>query len=187
MSYVLPPPKVRPMTLSNRSVVGRHRIFEVLHQDVTASDGSPRRDVFTLECPDWCNVIAVTPAREILFIWQYRFGTDAMELEIPGGVIERGEAPLAAARRELREETGYESDAIVSLGSTAPNPAIQGNTCHFFVAENARPTGATHFDEHEEIEVVPVPVNAVAELIDRGVVRHSLAALALERYLRRTK
>jgi 8-oxo-dGTP pyrophosphatase MutT (NUDIX family) len=172
------------MTLSNRRVVGRHRVFDVIHQDVTDAGGRPLRDVFTFACPDWCNVVAVTPAREIVCIWQHRFGTDRLELEIPGGVLEPGEPPALAAARELREETGYEAERIEPLGLAAPNPALQGNTCHFFVASGARPTAETQFDEHEDIEVALVPEAHVAELIDRGEIRHSLAIVALERYLR---
>lgn len=174
------------MVLSNRETVGRHRVFDVLHQDVTDADGRPRRDVFTFQCPDWCNVLALTPKREVVFIWQYRFGTDQLELEIPGGVLERGEDPIDAARRELREETGYEAARIEVLGSVAPNPALQGNFCHFFVAHEAEKTAETSFDEHEEIEVALVPIAEVAGLIDTGIVRHSLAIAALERFLRQS-
>lgn len=172
------------MALANRRVVGRHRVFDVVQHDVTSADGRPLRDVFTFDCPDWCNVLAVTPEREIVFIWQYRFGTDRLELEIPGGVLEANEPPLEAARRELREETGYEAEHIEAFGSVSPNPALQGNTCHFFLATGARKTAETQFDEHEDIEVALVPEAHLAELVDRGDIRHSLVIVAVERYLR---
>lgn len=172
------------MTLSNRRVVGHHRVFDVLLHDVNDSNGRALRDVYTFGCSDWCNVIAITPEREVVCIWQYRFGTERLELEIPGGVIEPGESPLATATRELREETGYEAEHVEELGSTSPNPALQGNTCHFFLATGARKTAATKFDEHEDIEVVLVPESEIAKLIDDGMLRHSLAIVALERYLR---
>ena len=175
------------MSLTNRQVVGQYRVFDVLHHDVARADGTPLRGVYTFACGDWCNVVAVTPEREVVLIRQYRFGTEAIELEVPGGNLDPREVPLDAARRELREETGYEADTITLLGSASPNPALQGNTCHFFLATGARPTGATSFDEHEDIEVVLVPEDRIAELIDGGEIRHSLAVVALERYLRNTR
>ena len=56
------------------------------------------RDIFVFACPDWCNVVAVTPEAEIVCIWQYRFGTQALELEVPGGVLEANEAPAGTHR-----------------------------------------------------------------------------------------
>jgi ADP-ribose pyrophosphatase YjhB (NUDIX family) len=185
VSSTLPKPRIRPFQLANRQVVGRHRVFDVLHHDVLAPDGRALRGVFTFACPDWCNVVAVTPEAEIVCIWQYRFGTQALELEVPGGVLEANEAPAAAAVRELREETGYEAETIESLGSVCPNPALQGNTCHLFLARGARRTAGTSFDEHEDIEVTLVRLRDLPGLLDEGAVHHALAIVALERALRR--
>src|SRR5262249_34587526 len=63
-----------------------------------------------LECPDWVNVIALTDDRQVVLIRQYRHGVDRVVLEIPSGIVERDEEPLAAAQRELAEETGYTSE-----------------------------------------------------------------------------
>lgn len=152
--------------------------------DLVDGTGKPRRDAFILECPNWCNVIPLTEAGEIVMIWQPRFGTDALSLEVPGGVVDPGEAPLAAAQRELREETGYTAKHIRALGKTEPNPAFQGNLCFSFVAEGVSHSHDTSFDELEECETVLVPIDAVASLIDDGTITHALAVVALERFLR---
>ena len=182
---MLTPPKLRPYRLSNKRVVGQHRIFRVEQQDVHSADGAPLRDVFTFACADWCNVVAVTPERELVLVWQYRFGTEVLELETPGGTVDEGEDPATTAARELREETGYEAERIESLGVVSPNPAIQGNRCHLFLATGCRKTAETDFDELEELEVALVPEAYTARLIDEGTVRHAIAVVALERFLRR--
>ncbi len=144
------------------------------------------RDIFVFACPDWCNVLAETPAGELVFIWQYRFGTDELSLEIPGGVIDAGETPLDAARRELREETGYEAESFDLVSVVEPNPALQGNRCFTFLARGARPTAETAFDDLEDLETVVVPREDIASLIDEQVVTHALVVVALEGYLRKS-
>ena len=143
------------------------------------------RDIHVFTMPDWCNVLAETAEGELVMIWQHRFGTDELSLEIPGGVIDEGEEPLAAARRELREETGYDADSFEVVSVVDPNPALQTNKCWTFFARNARLVGETAFDEIEDLELVLVPKDDVAKIIDDGTVTHALVVVALEQYLRR--
>ncbi|MCU0586279.1 MAG: NUDIX hydrolase [Desulfobacterales bacterium] len=84
-------------------------------------------------------MIPLTPGREVVLIRQYRHGTREVTLEIPGGILEAGDTPSAAARRELGEETGYAAAEMISLGCVHPNPAFLENRCHTFLARNARP------------------------------------------------
>ncbi len=163
---------------------GSYRVFEVRRIELEDGRGRDRGHAFTLAGSDWCNVIAVTPDDDVVFVWQYRFGSDALSLEIPGGVIDAGEAPEHAALRELREETGYEADRIEPLLVIEPNPALQNNRCFTFVAVGARPTTATRFDPMEELETTLLPAARLEDLLDSGQVTHSLVQGALERYLR---
>ncbi len=183
MARVPPPKVVTKMQKTGVARVGDHGVFAV---DRLSYAGSPR-DVFVFTCPDWCNVVAETEGGAIVMVWQYRFGTDAVSLEVPGGVIDPGEAPAEAARRELREETGYEADTFELISTVEPNPALQGNRCFTYFARNARPAGATSFDDLEECETVLVRREDVAEAIDDGTVTHALVVVALEAYLRKIR
>ncbi len=183
--FVLPPPRIRPWKRVATRDVSDHRVFRVQSLSMEDGEGKPRRDFTIFACPDWCNVVAITDARELVLIWQYRFGTDALSLEIPGGVVERHEDPRAASRRELVEETGYDAVAVEDLCVVEPNPALQGNRCFTYLARGARLVATTSFDENEECEVVLVPLDALPQLLDDGAIGHSLCRVGLETYLRR--
>ena len=182
---VLPAPALRSWHPRRIEPVASYRVFEVRRLELEDAAGRPRGDAFVLGCSDWCNVVAVTPDDRVVLVWQYRFGTEAMSLEIPGGVIDPGESAEHAARRELREETGYEAESFAPLLTVHPNPAIQNNRCYTFVARGARATASTAFDAQEELETVLVPTDRIADLLDGGQITHSLVQGALEAFWRK--
>jgi ADP-ribose pyrophosphatase len=186
MPWTLPPPRIRPWTLAKSEDAGHYRIFDVLRGEMILPNGNPcAHTIYTLRCGNWCNVLAITPAGEAVMVWQYRHGTDALSLETPGGVVDAGESPIDGARRELLEETGYAVGRIEPLLTAFPNPAMQGNVFHAFVAWDARRVSDPKLDDAEECEVVLVPVSELAGLIDDGHVSHALCVNVLERFLRR--
>jgi 8-oxo-dGTP pyrophosphatase MutT (NUDIX family) len=159
-----------------------------LRQDrkLRLSEEGRSHDFFLLDAVDWVNVVPVTEAGEVVFIELYRHGIEAPSLEIPGGMIDPEDLdPMAAAAREMREETGYEAEQLVPLGVVHPNPAIQGNRCHTFLAENARLVGDLQSDETEEIRVVLHPVGDVPRLLREGLITHALVVAGLYWYLER--
>jgi ADP-ribose pyrophosphatase len=138
-----------------------------------------QRDFVVAHAPDWVNVVAVTPDRKIVLVRQFRFGSNALSLEVPGGAIEEGEDPVAAGLRELLEETGYGGGTVRPLGRVRPNPAIMDNWCHFVLVEGAVPTGPINWDTDEEIEVLTATVTDVLGWARSGTISHSLSVAAL--------
>lgn len=131
-----------------------------------------------LDCNNWVNIIARREDDTFVFVRQYRQGIDEVTEEIPGGAIDRGEDPLIAAKRELEEETGYQSDSWKQLGVIDPNPAILSNQCYVFFADQVRPTGKQEFDDLEEIELTYFDYQQVREKISQGEITHSLVLAA---------
>lgn len=180
-------PTIRPWRRVRTELVAQYPVFGVERHAIVDGDGNPKKDVSTLRLADWCNVLAITPEQKLVMVWQYRFGTGEMSLEIPGGIVDPGEEPLFAAGRELAEEAGYVPgpSGLVHLATMDTNPAMQGNRCHSFVAEGATPTGNQSFDDLEELEVCLVDLDDLPALVDEGVVRHGLIVASLERFLRK--
>lgn len=157
----------------------RTRIFDVLGARYRHPARGTERDFVVVSAPDWVNVIALTPGDRIVLVRQFRFGIDEFSLEIPGGVMEPGEDPVAAGLRELREETGYTGAPAKLLGTVHPNPAIQSNRCHFVLVEEAVKSHELEWDTDEEIHISTEPVEQVLALARSGGISHGLVLNAL--------
>ena len=158
-------------------------VFEVVSRRcVSPKDG--REKAFTcLRTPEWANVLALTADAMVPMVRQFRHGSREVSLELPGGVVEPGQTPMETARRELMEETGYEAGELELLCRLRPNPAIQDNAIHTFLARGARPTGRTAFDENEELDLVLFPEAGLAGLILDGRIDHAMMVAAIGFYL----
>lgn len=137
-----------------------------------------------LEATDWVNVIALTIPGDLLLVEQFRHGTDAVTLELPGGAVDPGETPHDAALRELEEETGYRATRAHPLGWVEPNPAFLNNRCHTFLALGCEPTGEIDLDPSEEIRVQTTTLAGFTNLIDDGAIAHSLVIAAHDHFQR---
>jgi ADP-ribose pyrophosphatase len=164
---------------TGESVHSRCRLFDVLTARYRHPGREGERDMVVMTAPDWVNVLALTPDQRLVLVRQFRFGIDDLSLEIPGGVIEAGEEPLAAGLRELREETGFSGRNARVLGYVHPNPAIMSNRCHFVFVEDVEPTAGVQWDRDEEIEVLLAPVDEVFAWARSGRIRHALVLDAL--------
>jgi len=170
---------------------GDYRIF-TLRQDLYRHPlQESSKEYVVLEAPDWINVVPVTDEGRVVLIRQFRHGIAAPTLEIPGGMIDEDDAgPADAASREMAEETGFEARAILPIGAVHPNPAIQGNLCHTFLATGARRVGEPRPDPGEVIEVEERELSEIPGLISSGEITHALVVAAffwLEQWLRRER
>jgi ADP-ribose pyrophosphatase len=155
------------------------RIFSIRRDRARFSRDDAEHDFHVLESTDWVNIIPITPSGEVVLVRQFRHGIRECTLEIPGGMVDPEDAsPLVAARREMIEESGYDSERVEALGSIHPNPAIQNNLCHSFVAYDVECRHVQSFDSSEETEVVLVPLVRIPDLIRAGDITHALVVVA---------
>lgn len=152
------------------------RIREDLLEHPRTGAAHPR---VVIDCPDWVNVLAMTPRRQVVMVRQYRNGVGALTLELPGGLVDPGEAPEAAAARELEEETGYRPKRMVPLGWLHPNPPLQSNRCYSFMALDCERVSDGHPDGGEDIQVELHARDALPQMIREGQVTHALTVSAL--------
>ena len=159
------------------------RIFSLQKNRSRSPRTNKEHDFFVLDSGDWVNIIPVTADDRVVLIRQYRHGTEDFTLEIPGGMVDQEDpSPLYAARREMQEESGYDSEDIIPLGAIHPNPAIQGNRCHSFLARNVEKRFEPNFDTTEETEVTLAPLADIPDLIRQGQITHALVVVAFHWY-----
>jgi 8-oxo-dGTP pyrophosphatase MutT (NUDIX family) len=127
---------------------------------------------YLLYYPDWVIIIAVTFDQQLLLVKQFRAGTNAIELELPAGTIDKeDQSPIDAAIRELAEETGYIGDGAEIIGKMTVDSTTHCNYCHVVFIKNVRKAGLQHLDQTEWIELCTVPVSEIKELIIAGKIR----------------
>ena len=160
-----------------------YRILKIREDQVADPRDGRVHGRVVIDCVDWVNIIPVTLENDVVLIRQFRTGVWENTLEIPGGMVDEGEEPLAAAVRELEEETGYVPGRVVPLGWTHPNPAIQHNRCFSFLALGCEKTSVQAQDSGEDILVELHPRKDIYRLLREGQITHALvvAAFGLER------
>jgi 8-oxo-dGTP pyrophosphatase MutT (NUDIX family) len=171
---------IKPWKKTGSKLLGDFRIFK-LHSVLKISPRTEKEhEFFILDSVNWVNVVAVTTDRQLVMVEQYRHGSNTVELEIPGGMMDAGETdPVATAVRELREETGYEGENARLLGRIHSNPAILSNVTYTVLVENCRLKHAVEFDHGEDLVTRLVPVAKIPKLVADEKIGHSLVVVAL--------
>jgi ADP-ribose pyrophosphatase len=174
----------KPWQKLGDETLARHLVFHVRR----SRQRSPRTGAvipfFLIDTADWVNIVPITEEGEILFVRQFRQGSERVSLELPGGLIDPGEdEPLEGAIRELREETGHEADNWHRLGSVNPNPAIMSNRCYVYLATGCKAVGQLEQDLGEDLEVVKVAQSDLDRMLRDGEIDHAvvLSTIALWR------
>jgi len=142
-------------------------------------DGAVKDPYYVIERPDAAIVFPLTGEGEVVLVRQYRPAIDRIELGLPAGLVEEGEDPEKAARRELREETGYAGGEWEPLGAVASSPSLKDNWAHLYLARGVELAASQRPDEYERLEVVLAPVGELLPKIRAGEIVSSSGVAAI--------
>jgi 8-oxo-dGTP pyrophosphatase MutT (NUDIX family) len=137
-------------------------------------DGRIMEPYYVIEVPNWTNMVIITKEERIVLVRQFRQALGTTTLELPGGILEKGELPKASAIREMQEETGYVSEDVEFIMQISPNPALNNNTAYFFLARNAEKLTHTSFDAFEDIKIETYSKEELRQLLSDGKMQHGV-------------
>jgi ADP-ribose pyrophosphatase len=167
--------------LASRLLLDRSPWLRVFADDVELPDGRRIEGYLRVDGRPYAAVFAVTEDQRAVFIRGYKYGPNRGCVQLPAGYLEEGEAPEAAARRELLEETGYQAQQWEDLGACYPDGNRGFGVAHFFLARAARAVQAPDSGDLEEVTVRTVPLAEIPALLASGemVELSSVACVAL--------
>jgi len=142
-------------------------------------NGHVVEDYYVLEYSNWVNAVAITEDNKVLMVHQYRHAAEIVSLEIPGGVIDSGEKPEEAMRRELLEETGYQFDDIELLSVVYANPSTANNHTYCYLAKGGKKVQEQNLDEQEDIVVEEFTIAEIKDLLLNNRIAQALHCTGL--------
>jgi len=155
-------------TVSRKTVLDLGRYLVVENHSVELPDGRVIPDWPWIITPDYINVVVVTEDGKFPCFRQTKYAVEGTSLAPVGGYIDPGEEPLAAAKRELMEETGYEAADWTRLGSFAVDGNRGAGTAHLFLARGARRIADVESDDVEEQEFLLLDRSGLETALDAG-------------------
>lgn len=155
-------------TLSRQTVLEYSEFLTVESHTVELPDGQVISDWPWLVTPDYINVVAVTEIGEFICFRQTKYGVEGTSLAPVGGYLEADEDPLDTAKRELLEETGYESHSWLSLGSYTVDGNRGAGIAHLFLARDARRVAEPISDDLEEQQLLHLSRSEVEAALAAG-------------------
>ena len=173
--------EIKPWKLITSTIALNERWFPVRKDTLELPSGKIVDDYFVWESPNIATIVPFTNAGKFVICEQYRHAVGKNMYQFPAGGLNKHEAPEAAARREMEEETGYTSSDVTFLARSAAYPTKMSGYHHLFLARDAKPTGTQQADENEPTRVLLKTPEELLELIESGQfeVADSLAAALL--------
>lgn len=163
-------------------------VYRIMRRRYKHARDGREGDFFVMEGHDWVQALPLTAEGYLVMVRQFRFGSQKLLWELPGGCLNEGEAVVQGALRELSEETGFTGEDPLQIGMCYPNPALQSNRSYFILLHNCLATESVNWDEHEELEVKAFPLKEVFSMVESGEICHAItlnALFALKRFLER--
>lgn len=173
---------VKKWTLLDSEYLIRRPWMTARRDHVRLPSGVEMEEYYVLEYPDWVNIIALTAEGNMVLERQYRHARQLVGWELPAGIIEHGEDPMEAAKRELLEETGYTGGKWEHFMTICPNAGACTNVSHTYIARGVERTDSQHLEQTEDIVFCEIPEDEVFQMLQAGEFHQAMMAAPLWKY-----
>jgi len=168
---------VRPWDVVESTTILKNPWLTV-RRDLCRTSRAQVLDYYVVEKPDYCMVVAVTPARQVVLVREYKHGAREIVRQLPAGYIHPGEPPAESAARELREETGFASPDLRYLGALHASPSAMQCRAHVFLARDAKQRHEQDLDPAEQIAVELMDLEELRRAVARNEVLGDVSSVA---------
>lgn len=156
--------------------------LKVRKDNVRLPNGTEIPDFYVAEALDWVNVIAITTEDKFIIEEQYRHGIQKVCFELCAGMVDDGETPLATAKRELLEETGYSGGNWKAFGMSVPNTSGSTTRCYHFLATEVKRIQDPNPEKTEDIKIHLLTEQQIKQIMLDGRIVEAVMLAPLWRY-----